>query len=143
MRNIFFIGYIFTCGHGCPPDAIHRKHNRICCPICGQYASKKVYRCSECGLYFRKTCGGGAVKLCDSCSKEPRYGVEIKPPCGFDQTRRGECHFGIYCVDQQLKTGIKFNCHGCRRFELLSLDVLDYMSAGVDMLEQGSNMAAI
>ena len=48
---------------------------------------------------------------------------------------------GTYCIDQQLKTGLSLI--ECLKFEPLTLDVLDYMSAGVDVLEQGSNMAAI
>lgn len=158
MRNIFFMGYIFTCGHGCPPDAImpederaKRKDKRILCPVCGQHGYKKVYKCSECGAYFKTGSRGGVARVCGACRKDLRYMSnvakknkaarrKIKNKPLFDQTRRGECKWGTYCIDQQLKKGIEFNCHGCRRFELLSLDVLDYMSTGVDILARGCEM---
>lgn len=161
MRENTFIGYLFGCSHGCPPEVIpprrerikNRNYKKIECPICGNKTVFKVFRCIECGRFFKKhPCG--VVYRCPPCREETinavaraayknRNAEQKKRKKPIDQTRRGECKWGTYCIDQQLKTGIEFNCHECLKFEPLTLDVLDYMSAGVDVLEQGSNMAAI
>ena len=160
MSENTFIGYLFGCSHGCQPEVIPPKKERkgkskkIVCPFCGNRETYRIYRCVECGKFFKKPSTVRKTHRCDLCqtknikavSREhykKRQVLDKKRKVTFDQTRRGACKWGTYCIDQQLKTGIEFNCHECLKFEPLTLNVLDYMGTGVDILARGCEMSGV
>ena len=150
MKNNI-LGYRFECGCRYPIDMLSEqdKKHGILCPIHGTPWTHKIFKCLECGMYFKTTSHTGAIR-CKSCQKDHtqylsrewqrakriwkkenpgiEYKSETKPKKDIDQTRRGICAHGIDCVNNQLKNGIEFNCNGCQRFKRLELDIMDYIS---------------
>ena len=147
------IGRVFKCG--CAQSSLAKptrnKKWAFACKAHGATVDYKVFKCFDCGQFFKGK--GKRAGRCPSCKQDHvqnawRAKAEIKraereakaeagiveeeeatEPSTEDHSERWHCKWGDYCMNRECFQGIKFDCNGCRRFELKELDIMDYTRA--------------
>lgn len=145
-KNVKLLFYEFECGCKFLPGEISKKAIKengkwttlFRCPVHKDRLKWYIFECCDCGVEFlSKTPRKPRCEKCRAEHKKKQRRVNstkarnrkakktIHKPI-IDQTLRGSCKFGDYCRDRLLNTGKQFNCHGCKKFQQLEFDVMDY-----------------